>query len=195
MTGFYRTAIGGLSKMSSASSLSVESATRVTCVQRCVDFSGTDAKWAACEPGEYLNGILRGGTKYDQKEGASQLAGISCCKVEGLPAEWGKCSEFPIDDAGWSRCTELDENGQLPDDPLVMTGIHRNTGAETSRLDSIKCCALPDVGLQSGGPISKHETDWSEHSEACEVVQESYKAYKYESYDFYGSYEEGYYYR
>jgi len=193
LIGFYRTAIGGLSKISKSSSMKVEMASKITCKEKDVDFSGKDGKWATCPPGQYLNGLHRGGNRYDQKEGAAQLTGISCCKVEGLPEEWGTCSEFPVDDAGWSTCTPVDENGQVTtDNPLVMTGVHRNTGDEASRLDSVKCCALPVQGLMPGAPPAPIETDWEAYQVEYTVSHES-STYSYESYDFYGSYGTYYY--
>jgi hypothetical protein len=183
MAGFYRTEIGGLSKISQAKYFTVKSSAEVSCTKVHVDFSGTEEKWGLCPEGEYLNGFLRGGSNLDQKSGASELTGISCCKVAGLTEAYGTCLDIPVDDKGWTQCNAEEGGKVTTDSPSFLVGMHRNQGDEDSRLDSVRCCQFPDVGLVEGPAQTsgaeegeQWEESWSSswYSDQGEVATESY---------------------
>jgi len=183
MAGFYRTEIGGLSKISQAKYFTVKSSAEVSCTKVHVDFSGTEEKWGLCPEGEYLNGFLRGGSNLDQKSGASELTGISCCKVAGLTEAYGTCLDIPVDDKGWTQCNAEEGGKVTTDSPSFLVGMHRNQGGEDSRLDSVRCCQFPDVGLVEGPAQTsgaeegeQWEESWSSswYTDQGEVATESY---------------------
>jgi hypothetical protein len=150
LAGFKRDG-SGLSAIDRFKSLEVRSTSKVECSQPSITSSGSGASWATCPEGEYLQGFLR----YED-----QVKGLQCCKVAGLPASYGTCTDMPIQSEGWTMCNEEDDWGYISTDtPSVMVGLEI---AATHELTKARCCVVPDLGLLEGAsPTTSYETQES----------------------------------